>query len=92
MFTRSIYQQQQKERNHAVDAICHQIIKEDYKDVHFFDFGTSNEDSGDYLNAGLIQQKEGFGARAVCYDQYEWDITEDILTPYSLPTIRKQDD
>lgn len=77
---------------HAVDAICHQIIKEDYKDVHFFDFGTSNEDSGDYLNAGLIQQKEGFGARAVCYDQYEWDITEDILTPYSLPTIRKQDD
>ena len=74
---------------HAIDAICYQIIKEDYKDVHYFDFGTSNEDSGCFLNAGLIQQKEGFGGRAVCYDQYEWEITEDLLTSSCLPTIRK---
>ena len=35
------------------------------------DFGISTEHGGDYLNEGLIFQKEGFGARSVCYDCYE---------------------
>jgi hypothetical protein len=35
----------------------------------WFDFGTSNERSGE-LNPGLIRNKEGFGARAVVYDRY----------------------
>jgi hypothetical protein len=39
---------------------------------HFFDFGTSNRVDNDDLNESLIFQKEGFGARAVCYDTYEW--------------------
>ena len=38
----------------------------------FFDFGTSNNVDNDDLNDSLIFQKEGFGARAVCYDTYEW--------------------
>lgn len=38
----------------------------------FFDFGTSNRVDNDDLNESLIFQKEGFGARAVCYDTYEW--------------------
>lgn len=38
----------------------------------FFDFGTSNKTENDDLNDSLIFQKEGFGARAVCYDTYEW--------------------
>ncbi len=35
-----------------------------------FDFGGSTEQMGHMLNGGLIFQKEGFGARAVCYDTY----------------------
>ena len=41
---------------------------------HFFDFGTSNRVDNDDLNESLIFQKEGFGARAVCYDTYEWTL------------------
>lgn len=38
--------------------------------VEYLDFGISTERGGTWLNEGLIFQKEGFGARAVCYDQY----------------------
>ncbi len=40
----------------------------------FFDFGTSNMPGCDDLHDSLIFQKEGFGARAVCYDTYEYDL------------------
>ncbi len=56
---------------HAIDAIFSKILMEDFKGMEYFDFGTSNEDFGRYLNEGLIYQKEGFGGRAVCYDWYE---------------------
>lgn len=56
---------------HAIDGIFHKILTEDFKTCKYFDFGTSNEDGGHYLNEGLIYQKEGFGGRAVCYDWYE---------------------
>lgn len=36
----------------------------------YLDFGISTEQQGRLLNEGLIFQKEGFGARAVCYDAY----------------------
>lgn len=61
-------------RLHAIDSIFHKIIKEDRVDRQYFDFGTSNEDRGRFLNEGLIYQKEGFGGRAVCYDWYEIEI------------------
>lgn len=38
--------------------------------VRWFDFGTSCERGGHYLNAGLAGQKASFGARAVVYDTY----------------------
>lgn len=59
---------------HAIDAIFRKVLTEDYKDCRYFDFGTSNEDRGRYLNESLIYQKEGFGGRAVCYDWYEWNV------------------
>ena len=40
----------------------------------YFDFGTSNMPGSDDLHDSLIFQKEGFGARAVCYDTYEWTL------------------
>lgn len=37
----------------------------------FFDFGTSNENLGTYLNEGLIRQKCGMGGRGIAYPTYE---------------------
>lgn len=59
---------------HAIDAIFRKILKEDFKDCKYFDFGTSNENRGKVLNTSLIYQKEGFGGRGVCYDWYEWTL------------------
>jgi len=39
--------------------------------VKFFSFGASTEQQGHYLNAGLIEQKENFGARGLTLDFYE---------------------
>ena len=43
-------------------------------ELEWLDLGTSNEMQGRYLNEGLIHQKEGFGARGVCYDCYEMNL------------------
>ena len=59
---------------HALDALFMQLIQQEYKDWDYFDFGTSNEEGGKVLNTSLIYQKEGFGARAVVYDTYEWNL------------------
>lgn len=40
----------------------------------YFDFGTSNEDGGRFLNEGLIANKEGFGGRGVVYETYKLTI------------------
>lgn len=58
----------------ALDLLIDYLIKDIYKNKKYFDFGISNEDAGKYLNTGLIAQKEGFGARAVVQDFYEWEI------------------
>ena len=55
----------------ALDFVIDKLINEIYKDKKYFDFGISNENDGRFLNAGLIAQKEGFGARAVVHDFYE---------------------
>ena len=55
----------------ALDCVIDYLLNEVYPDKKYFDFGTSNEDNGRYLNRGLIHQKEGFGARAVVYDFYK---------------------
>lgn len=54
----------------AVDIIIKSLLDEIYKDKRYFDFGISTEDSGRYLNQGLIAQKEGFGGRSVTYNSY----------------------
>ena len=53
----------------GLDLIIKDII-ETYKSSHkFLDFGISTEQNGQYLNEGLTQ-KEHYGGRAICYDQY----------------------
>jgi len=58
----------------ALDFVIDNLINNIYKDKNYFDFGISNENNGQYLNTGLIAQKEGFGARAVAHDFYELEI------------------
>ena len=59
---------------HALDALFDHLLSGVYADKQWFDFGISNEDGGRMLNVGLIEQKEGFGARAVAHDFYEWSM------------------
>jgi hypothetical protein len=58
-------------RKYAIDLIIDHLLNEVYNDVRYFDFGISTEKAGTYLNEGLINQKEEFGARAIAYDFYE---------------------
>lgn len=53
----------------AIDIIIDQIIAA-YSHKAYFDYGTSTENGGQYLNESLIYQKEGFGARGTVYDIY----------------------
>lgn len=54
----------------AVDIVIDHIINVIYPHKKYFDYGTSTENGGLYLNENLIYQKEGFGARATVYDIY----------------------
>lgn len=56
--------------NHALDALFDHLLARVYPAVPYFDFGISNEDGGRTLNIGLVEQKEGFGARTVVHDHY----------------------
>lgn len=58
----------------ALDMLIYRLITDFYSDRHYLDFGISTEDGGRILNEGLIFQKEGFGGRGICYDQWEIDI------------------
>jgi hypothetical protein len=57
----------------AQDALFDWLLRDRYADKPWFDFGTSHERDG-ALNAGLLRNKEGFGARAVLQDQYEVEL------------------
>lgn len=58
----------------AIDLLFDHLINTVYSDYRFIDFGKSTSSNSADLNENLIFQKEGFGARAVCYDTYEWTL------------------
>jgi hypothetical protein len=55
----------------ALDLLFHELLTDVYKSKAYFDFGTSDEADGRYLNKGLLDQKEGYGARVVVQDHYQ---------------------
>ena len=59
----------------ALDLLFSTLITHFSPSHRFFDFGISNEDGGRKLNRGLIQFKEGFGARSTAHDHYLLDLT-----------------
>lgn len=58
----------------AIDLLFDELINKVFTDVQYIDFGKSTVSESADLNERLIFQKEGFGARAVCYDTYEWSL------------------
>ncbi len=56
----------------ALDILFDYLLNKRYfEKKRYFDFGISTEGEGRYLNTGLIENKEGFGARTVAHDFYE---------------------
>lgn len=55
----------------ALDFVFSNLIDGVYVNKPWFSFGISTEDEGRVLNTGLIEHKEGFGARACVQDFYE---------------------
>lgn len=59
----------------ALSLLFYRLIEEmSLEGFRYFDFGTSNEDGGNYLNSGLVQQKCRMGGRGVVYNTYNIDL------------------
>jgi hypothetical protein len=58
----------------ALDLLFEETIRAVDPGVRYIDFGASTEDGGRVLNQGLMDQKEGFGARTVVHDHYELNL------------------
>ena len=57
----------------AIDVIYDRIINHDYSGFPYFEFDTSAVGHTNAINESLVFQKEGFGGRCICFDQYEWE-------------------
>jgi hypothetical protein len=55
----------------CLDFLFDHLICEVYNHYDFFDFGICNENGGQLINKGLLEWKEGFGARSILHDFYE---------------------
>ncbi len=55
----------------SLDFLFEYLIKTRFVDKKYFDFGTSNENSGKNVNKGLQYWKECFGARSIVHQTYE---------------------
>jgi len=60
----------------ALDYLLAYVIDYEYVSRPYFDLGSSNEDEGRVLNQGLIEYKEGFGARAVVHEFFELPLSQ----------------
>ncbi|KAB7769400.1 GNAT family N-acetyltransferase [Xanthomonas maliensis] len=61
-------------RADALSVLLADLITDVYAHRQYFSFGISTEQGGRVLNAGLVEQKERFGARAVVQDFYQWTL------------------
>ncbi len=58
----------------ALDFLFENLLTSYISPEKWFDFGISCEQNGMILNEGLVFRKDGFGAHAVMFDQYEYDL------------------
>ncbi len=64
----------EKNKLGSLDYLFIYLIEEVFNKKDYFDFGTSNENNGEFINQGLLYWKEGFGARSITQDFYEIQI------------------
>jgi hypothetical protein len=62
----------------ALDLLVDTLFNHYCSDKKYLDFGISTEDGGRRLNAGLIENKQSFGGRAVVHDFYEFDVGNNL--------------
>ncbi len=55
----------------AQDIIIDYLVNSYYENFKYFDFGISTLNLGQFLNEGLVNHKESFGASSIVYDFYE---------------------
>ena len=58
----------------ALDMLFPQLLTDMPGTQRYLDMGTSAMDDSTALKLPLIFQKEGFGARAICYDTYSYEL------------------
>jgi hypothetical protein len=68
----------------SLDFLHHHLIETVFRNKTYFDFGTSNIDSGQHINEGLLFWKEGFGARSIPQRFYKietktYKLLEDLM-------------
>ena len=61
-------------REGALECIYDELLERRYATIRYFDWGISTEQAGRWLNPGLVQNKESYGARGVAYDLYELEL------------------
>lgn len=57
-------------QQYAPDALINYLLTEVYPHKRYFSFGISTEQQGQFLNEGLNDNKESYGARAIVHDFY----------------------
>lgn len=55
----------------CLDFLFDHLINREFENTPWFDLGICNENEGRDINFGLLDWKEGFGARAISHDFYE---------------------
>jgi len=58
----------------ALDYTISEVIEKYKQTKRYLDFGISSENAGQYLNEGLIAQKESFGGRTMVYQTWKLDM------------------
>lgn len=58
----------------ALDYAVSEVIEKYKQTKRYLDFGISSENAGQYLNEGLIAQKESFGGRTMVYQTWKLDL------------------
>jgi hypothetical protein len=64
----------------ALDLVFQSLLADVFPHKRYFDFGTSDEQGGLHLNRSLLEQKEGFGSRAVALETFTIDVDAVDLT------------
>lgn len=63
-------------RLRALDLLLAHVIEAYRGQMRYFDFGVSTEQDGRFLNTGLVEYKQQFGARTVVHDFYKWALAD----------------